>query len=1065
MGGRNVSSLVQLDQTTREVELRKGAAHDWPTLHVDNVDFTEAFKILTIQGMTFIAARELLKVNQETKEVQRWKDALTSKRVDTGLVPLPDHEAPVYSEGFGVRFSGGDSGNSGPFLVTEESSFYVGKNLQILEPGFTVFLYLNFAQEGMNRETILFDSQTGFKIFTAPDPKKRIGHMLFGVLIGKTEGTKQQRIFVEACWGRPTLYTVAINPHSTGRLKVTILREKDDLLGPQGLVNLDETDAELSKPGRFYIGADEQGSHCFHGSLQVMVVQFRGFSKTQLVQAIDEIEQTILVRKDVCGDGVVGGMEECDGDDNCSCNCQKMCPPWPQYEGKHKFLDKHLKLVAGAGSTGREVGDYRYIECQQGFTSAFRFLHKETITCEEGGNWAHPLLTCQRNCPTKFSDADPRNHQYLVAGPTEERRHGTHLTVSCKARFTTAEGVPDKPRVVKCLNGHWTNPGLQCFADCPEYADLGQNLYRVEPERGKGPLRHGSIRNITCVPPAVPSGNSSYAIVYCLHGRWQTRQFSCEMRCRTYGRPPPPYRIVRTSKSDFSVKPPKHNLMELTYNGDWIDVGCNPDESAPACRNEGKNCSGDPTRIWCLGGMWTQNNLQCLYNCPPFEEFPLMNTKGHSGLPDRYRLQFGGNKHGDFSKLFCNNGYSSATAGMEFQTIKCWNGTYDTVGLDCRADCATPPRLPEKGYRLTGTGIRHNDKRVLECDASAGYASISEVKLENITCIDGIFTGRTLQCRQECPKGYLVYLIATGYKLQRLSRLHPPANASETEAGGNATELSGGGDQTLASQLSEAETGLKKHADIDETKYDMVNLTVSNLPLTLRPNTEISARCDIEAGYSPADLTPTSSDEAIQTREPVRVICLGSDDPMLAFSKLSLECAASCDTAPLRKLNEVPNYQMVWSFRWGDRREVGKLYSPQDILEGALPPRMYHNAIVRMSCSEGYASRTLNATGYPGSDRDRLECIKGNWTKRTLTCAAACPDYPELPAQYKVEAFPEAGAKFHGAKRWIRCDPELSSSTTDMQQDEVTCDMCQRLLDSEEHRLQKSVSRDQNRRC
>ncbi|CEL96607.1 unnamed protein product [Vitrella brassicaformis CCMP3155] len=815
---------------------------------------------------------------------------------------------------------------------------------------------------------------------------------------------------------------------------------------PPPMGNLIAPPPSLRQPARMTVGCNTNGTECFQGVLETFLLRYKWINPRSqafslpssrplseaFVEGISFIQQqqdppqksdltrvgqdlnSVLGRKTVCGNGIVEQGEECDAAEacgaqaGCSCACEKLCETWGSYQDKQGFTSRHLLTLHDEGTTGSFQGDYRMIGCGEGFSCADRTKPKEKIVCGQGGKWADATLDCRQDCVVPF-DKSPRYEPSLavLTNPPNDTKHGTVLDVGCKGGTDLEESLPaslarDK---TKCLDGEWTPVGLRCHAMCPEYPDLGVSVYKVTPARGSGSLKYGATRTIECEPPYVPMAGPMRDVVYCLNGNWTRRTIHCAKGCDTWI-PVSHTVIVRTSATTESAVDgsKKHQLNQVTGPHHWIDVGCDPQTSSPSCRKAARpGCVEDPQRIFCIEEKWTPPlRLQCIENCPGYDEFPLNKDPT---VAQRYEIAFGGNRHGDVTVVRCREGYDSVIGGMgmglEEDRVRCWYSHYEHVTIQCLQRCGPYTRLPD-GFIVRGDGTRHGDTRTLQCDADKGFLPLIDTSqhegqggteihnTETVTCIDGYWSPRTLQCRHSCSNKFPSQLC-----LQ-------PAGSLKCE-----------GLYVIA--LNHTNTGRPP----------------TEMPQTFHPGSTILFSCDRSRAFSPDGEDPLTPDS--ERIEPHVLRCLGDADPQNAWTAFHLTCRRACPTSAFIRLGA--RFQQRWAAEWVDTRYEGKSWRYSQLVEAQanheLPPYLAHNSRVSITCAEGYTSRdAAQRVGEGVEGSEEITCYDGRLEPTpTLDCARACGPFRPLGSAYAVESFPYAGANFHGARRHIKCSPGADALT------------------------------------
>ncbi|CEM19316.1 unnamed protein product [Vitrella brassicaformis CCMP3155] len=960
-----VPSLLQIGHRARR-------ARGWRKLvqQTHRPDVTERqCSSMMDEGLTYVGQRVFVRRGERRNGVIRWKNYKRVSSLDASLVPNDTARIGCHLPSFTTPHS----------LKTQAACLSVLSTRDLDgDEGWTIFVLFSTPSPS-SLASVLLDRTTGLQVVVQRDKGEgQGGPVHFGLRVGNDS------VVVPTSTDLPVMHAIVIrlvpDPTDTPKLRVWVYRERSLLTAEEGDWITDSRAIDsLHRRGPFVVGCDLYGHHCLHGSMRSLMVRFRPLTGDQVIKGMDEMD-AILGRSGYCGNGVVDGGEECDtpeDDGTCSIGCKKLCEPWFEYEAVHQLNRHYIELEGPKTTPTRMPGETRTLRCHLGYSPGHRHTHTQTIVCEHG-RWTPPSLNCRRDFALSYQLIAPRDLH--VSNHTHDKRHGTVVEVSCREGLQLGEGVPSGPRHVKCIDGEWTSPGLQCFASCGGYPDLGPH-YRIE--GGSGSVRHGAVRTVTCREPYRSTSGADSAVVYCSHGRWTELDLSCEAPCPRYEAPSPPCVVVNTSRANHTSRPPNMHLGDVRHQGGWIEIGCDRRISAASCHKFGQDCAADPQRIWCLGGRWQKLTLSCHYNCPGLEDFKITNTRARPDLSwPRYTLKYGGNRHGDVTDLTCSDGYVPVNRDMTAQQVRCWEGTYDVIRLDCRAECLSSVPLPLRGYVQIGSDIRHGSRRVVQCDEGEGYGSIiPNMTQETLYCSDGYWSPHSLQCRVWCESQYLQEICQPEQdECTGPYRFEPPLTIADT----------------YPSQFS------------------------------------VDVRCNDAEGYVPTSFEPTGNTSQIDTTETLR--CLGDPaNPSHSWSDLTLQCAAPCVTDHLLRLGQ--SIVQRWIYASEETRVInGRLTGDQEI-----PSSVYHNARVELTCAEGFNSRFLNGSGYPTRQRSLVECRNGQWTDVELECAASCKEYEYPGAGYEVQELPYIGALFHGARRVLRCDPLVASAAGNTTEDSLVC--------------------------
>ncbi|CEL96608.1 unnamed protein product [Vitrella brassicaformis CCMP3155] len=346
-----------------------------------------------------------------------------------------------------------------------------------------------------------------------------------------------------------------------------------------------------------------------------------------------------------------------------------------------------------------------------------------TVTCENGNFSAIPVF-CFQECGVVpvdvLSTLAVRTDTDKAPGETTPPE--TIVRLRCQPGYSSIGGPPGGQDEIKCLDGIWSKPLLDCKADCSAFPTMNPSGAYVV--MGEG-LTHGSTRTVECAPhhhPAV-DGTPAAGASQCVDGSWTKVDILCFRDCPPFeqGVPLDPVRYhVFNMQNDFRLS---------ERHGARYKVTCQEESMFFHERTRGASLM-----MTCVDGTWTRPAeehtdvlpLSCKRACSDFGGSTNMTAEwGYELLKQEGTT--------DTSILF---------SGTQFQ-VKC----LDTHSADLER-IQPDPKLGITEWRgdLEGTAE----------------------PVDIVTCNDGLFTDRQLYCHAKCPE-YAPPSPQEGYRVREWS--------------------------------------------------------------------------------------------------------------------------------------------------------------------------------------------------------------------------------------------------------------------------------------------------------
>eukprot|EP00916_Digyalum_oweni_P017951 GHVL01029841.1.p1 GENE.GHVL01029841.1~~GHVL01029841.1.p1 ORF type:complete len:2263 (+),score=406.87 GHVL01029841.1:170-6958(+) len=643
--------------------------------------------------------------------------------------------------------------------------------------------------------------------------------------------------------------------------------------------------------------------------------------------------------------------------------CHEGCGPFP-------FLPKNF-IISGLDT---EVGSYRQIKCADGYNSTPSEPTMQTVHCTEAG-WDRLILRCEADCGDFELDEG-----YIVEGDknsegSQEYLHGSELEIKCAAGYDIVWG--HQPNKIVCTSGKWSPLQIECSPNCDKFSFLPRN-YEVS---GSG-LYQGAQRTVICAPGFFNSDNPNLQSqkIECRLGKWDFKTIICTEDCSEFKCPD------RTPWKNCKYKKPE---VPSLRHGSSFKLMCN---SSFAPTNKLMPLEDI---IECSSGSWSHRTLQCEPQCPPYES-----------LHFSYIVKGSGSSHGDYRDITCNTqeGYYSEDEIAEERVI-CMKGKWTHYSLSCRKACDLfllgdpldkylileyPGGPPANDTSVDNdepmTAPRgHGAWRRISC--RPGTSPHSGHSPDDIYCMDGTWTSRTLECRENCP----VFIAPTGYVIKTA----PPQTSDYTKHG-----------FTYEIECDEANGYVTPEGYSSSEFILCFNGSISPIFIICKKI------CDLDIGYIEEGTSVTGEDT--RHASTILVECRsGYKSERYENEKLkcidghretaTIECLSSC----MKPLPLSPYYSVAQS------------------------SGLNHGAVQEVSCSQG-----SSPVYGPVSGTDRRICINGVWSDLSIQCTVNCIPPPEFTGL----KYQGGGQLTHGASRNVTCDePNYSSTLPDEDETIIIC--------------------------
>eukprot|EP00388_Colpodella_angusta_P022841 GDKJ01058381.1.p1 GENE.GDKJ01058381.1~~GDKJ01058381.1.p1 ORF type:complete len:2626 (+),score=519.67 GDKJ01058381.1:35-7912(+) len=366
--------------------------------------------------------------------------------------------------------------------------------------------------------------------------------------------------------------------------------------------------------------------------------------------------------------------------------------------------------------------------------------------------------------------------------------------------------------------------------------------------------------------------------------------------------------------------------------------------------------------------------------------------------------------YGTQANVTCASGYSKTllTDDVSAQNrngdlLTCIGATFSVRTMLCAKTCSkyVPP---SSAFVATGPGtesknVEYGKEVYLSC--SEGSYGLGGVLTQTLTCIDGEWTPRTLQCMRNCDSAQL----PVPGKLMEVftDDESAPINLSNRYSHG----------------ASFAYGCLEK---VDGETYHPVSLMnkKGDLPQSYISPSRERVRC-VDGSWSPLTIMCKRD-------------CPFPTLPDLTRYRISLD--------PVSSSNE--NVQVYNE----DGELVTKSADPQEQAALLAKIPLTHNSEYYVECSD-----KLSRADGPPAGRDKIRCLDGRWTKQTLTCKFKCDEFFPRREDADVKRFAIEPAKKgidsaypsvkvnHNEMRFVTCNSDVFFFPLDasIEQQTMTC--------------------------
>eukprot|EP00388_Colpodella_angusta_P016590 GDKJ01041082.1.p1 GENE.GDKJ01041082.1~~GDKJ01041082.1.p1 ORF type:complete len:3117 (+),score=784.93 GDKJ01041082.1:135-9353(+) len=359
---------------------------------------------------------------------------------------------------------------------------------------------------------------------------------------------------------------------------------------------------------------------------------------------------------------------------------------------------------------------------------------------------------------------------------------------------------------------------------------------------------------------------------------------------------------------------------------------------------------------------------------------------------------------------------SSSLAESTGEVLVCNLGAWSPRTLSCANHCSEfslPPTMADL-YTVSGTGTHHSSSRTISC--ANGSHGTQGFNSQEVFCLDGKWTARTLTCRRGCSSTDLPF-VAPGV-VSSLEKEGIDTSSEESTRYSHGAQWKYECTPTAAEREKSLSSG--KTLDISST-YNAVE--VAGSALTVKNNSQ-----------------------SIQ--------CLNGQ-----WNQLVLMCKRDCGSAPLpdteryrysahkRALDE-------WAFLYDlEKKKRAAIVEPVNanatsasnataLIQTAASERIVFNPdISQISTRHGDYLNVTCAAGYsavagPEDGQDILKCLDGQWQQQTLVCKKDCPEWSpateELMSNRYIVISPDNTPDYpavtepihHGVQRVLKCNSE-----------------------------------------
>ncbi|CEM08641.1 unnamed protein product [Vitrella brassicaformis CCMP3155] len=475
-------------------------------------------------------------------------------------------------------------------------------------------------------------------------------------------------------------------------------------------------------------------------------------------------------------------------------------------------------------------------------------------------------------------------------------------------------------------------------------------------------------------------------------------------------------------------------------------------------------------------------SCSCLKKCP---QRPPLPQEKHLAIKAGHDT---GRSYGSWRDIACAEAYSPADPCLPQQHIKCQrDGTWENIALKCKQMCppyqdAPAPRfkterdtegvLPTDMMELAqialnlqedeamqqqqpnttdadegdllekGTLESHGTALMISCNEEEGYA-VAEGQIKetvNVTCIDGKFTRRSIECYKVCPPFInpdpLAYSVVTDHSVAHIKH-------KLTAAAAAANETAEGEEERLEEEEGEEVTLLQTthtHRGDNVTYRHGAAVIVSckrhYLSVTGNANNRVVCDSGKWVGFS-LDCQP----ECPPFPKPVEpnLLCAHClDNATFPFgSTVQLRCDAGHSPAT----GAQPESVYCTNGQWVPKERA--LTCAKDCEQPEVPVPIDRYYMTGEGTRHGNTRTVHCASGLHdprGISKEQIQCLNGKFTKHSLLCLRDCAplnDTKALPREViLVPEFTGQAAK-HGEKYRAVCHPGFSAAGRDSQ--ELVC--------------------------
>ncbi|CEM05444.1 unnamed protein product [Vitrella brassicaformis CCMP3155] len=361
---------------------------------------------------------------------------------------------------------------------------------------------------------------------------------------------------------------------------------------------------------------------------------------------------------------------------------------------------------------------------------AFVPPQRERMVCE-------PAMFCKKE--QNLTDDEKVNRYYAMSTrETGDRiyRHGSALRLRCKEEYEP-HPFPQEEEI-KCRDGRWSIPTLQCFTPCREEFNLQKA--RINEDTRRYEAQEASDNPIT-----------------------ETQELA-ELRAIDKG-PPRELKDVKSSLFADEYEPPKGSkAVPLYLHGFRYVIRCNTDMDVTSIVKQPFDFAtcwdGQPSPDLCMRLSLISESC----GDPVKMLIPTLEK------PHAYVIEASGTTHGSVAHVTCAEGFSPG-AGYEPERIECNDGPWWPPALRCDPHCPPyyeflkendPLALDDSRYVVEGyhgvdiVGSAFN----ITCHIFTSPGQLDPLPSgvpgpkarQEIRCAGGRWTARELNCYRSCPE-------------------------------------------------------------------------------------------------------------------------------------------------------------------------------------------------------------------------------------------------------------------------------------------------------------------------